>query len=80
MEAQELARFYALLAILEPDAVTCEFSARIAEAGTATDIETDTAVTAKFRSDAGKIAAELASVSDERLDRKAATIAKLLAV
>ncbi|MFI9362694.1 hypothetical protein ACIG5E_16820 [Kitasatospora sp. NPDC053057] len=78
MTTEELAKFYALLTILEPQAQTCVQAARLAEAGTAGEGDTDTTVVKQLKAHADKIAAELASVSPEKLQRKTAAIAKFL--
>ncbi|MET9730562.1 hypothetical protein ABZZ79_07850 [Streptomyces sp. NPDC006458] len=78
MTTEELAKFYALLTILEPKAQTCVQAARLAEVGTAGDGDTDTTVAKQLKAHTAKIATELASVSPEQLQRKTAAIAKLL--
>ncbi|MER7001114.1 hypothetical protein [Streptomyces sp. NPDC000410] len=78
MTTEELAKFYALLTILEPQEQTCLQAARLAEVGTAGDGDTDTTVVKQLKTHADKIAAELASVSPEKLQRKTAAIAKFL--
>lgn len=78
MSPRELAEFFALLTILEPDTITCQLTARLATAGTATDGETDTQVVAELRKHAAAIAAELAEVDAAKQDRKAALVAKFL--
>lgn len=78
MTPHQLAEFFALLSILEPDTVTCKLVARLATAGTATSGETDTAVIKELREHAVQIAAELATVNEGKLDRKAALVAKFI--
>lgn len=80
MTPPQLAEFFALLSILEPDTVTCRLAARLAAAGTATAGETDTAVLKELREHAARIAEELGSVSEAQLGRKSALVARLLAV
>ena len=55
MTPKDLADFFALLSILEPDTITCKLAARLATAGTATDGETDTAVIKELREHAEAI-------------------------
>jgi len=79
MTPRQLAEFFALLSILEPDSVTCRLAARLAAAGTATAGETDTAVLKELREHAARIAEELRALSEPQLARKAALVARLLA-
>ncbi len=79
MTPKELADFFALLSILEPDTITCKLAARLATAGTATSGETDTQVIKEMREHAAKIAEELATITSDKLDRKANLVAKFLA-
>ncbi|MGC0327556.1 hypothetical protein RKD23_000546 [Streptomyces sp. SAI-170] len=79
MTTEELAKFYALLTILEPRAELCVQASRLAEVGTAGEGDTDTTVVTQLRNHADRIASELASVSPEKLQKKTATIAKFLA-
>lgn len=78
MTPQQLAEFFALLTILEPDTITCKLAARLATAGTATEGGTDTSVLKELREHAAKIADELKTVSESKLDRKSALVAKFL--
>lgn len=78
MTIQQLAEFFSLLTILEPDTITCQLAARLATAGTATDEETDISVLKEIRTHAAQITKELTSVSQTSLDRKKALIAKYL--
>lgn len=78
MTPKELAEFFALLTMLEPDTVTCQLTMRLAAAGTATEGETDTAVLKAVRENADKIAKELAEVNAANQDRRAALVAKFL--
>lgn len=79
MTPHQLAEFFALLSILEPDTVTCRLVVRLAAAGTATAGETDTAVLKELREHAARIAEELTTVSESQLARKAALVARFLA-
>lgn len=78
MTTEELAKFFALLTILEPKADICVNARRLAAAGTATADETDTDVLRELRSDSGSIASELASVKIEKLEQKTRLVAKFL--
>ncbi|MBW5483043.1 hypothetical protein [Streptomyces bambusae] len=80
MTTEELAKFYALLTILEPQTQVCLHSARLAEVGTVGDgnTDTDTAVLKQLKTHADKISAELASVKPEKLQRKTEATAKLI--
>ncbi|GGX58325.1 hypothetical protein [Streptomyces noursei] len=79
MTLEELAKFFALLTILEPEADTCVQARRLAVAGTATSEETDTGVVKELRSYAESIKSELDSVSSDKLERKTKLVAKFLA-
>ncbi|CAL9418720.1 hypothetical protein [Streptomyces sp. enrichment culture] len=81
MNTQELAKFFALLTILEPHTQTCVQAARLADAAATADEgdESDTQVVKDLRAHADKIAAELGTVDAAKLERKAAVIAKFLA-
>lgn len=78
MTTQQVAEFFSLLTILEPDTITCKLAARLASAGTATEEETDIAVIKQLREHADQINKELASVDPGLLDRKKALIAKYI--
>lgn len=78
MTPKELAEFFALLTMLEPDTITCQLAARLATAGTATEGETDTAVLKAVRENAEQITKELAEVNAANQDRRAALVAKFL--
>lgn len=78
MTPKDLAEFFALLSILEPDTITCKLAARLAAAGTATDGETDTAVIKELRDHAEAIASELASVAEGKLEQKTALVARFI--
>jgi hypothetical protein len=78
MKPQDLASFFALLTLLEPDTITCKLAARLAAAGTATDGETDSAVLMELRQHADQIAKELASVDSASKERRANLVDKFL--
>lgn len=78
MTPKDLADFFALLTILEPDTITCKLAARLATAGTATDGETDTAVVKELREHAEAIQKELATVAEGKLEQKAALVARFI--
>ncbi|MEZ4448935.1 MAG: hypothetical protein R3B09_05585 [Nannocystaceae bacterium] len=78
MTPKDLAEFFALLSILEPDTITCKLAARLATAGTATDGETDTAVIKELREHAESIEKELATVAGDALEKKTALVSRFI--
>lgn len=76
MSPKELAEFFALLTILEPDTIICKLAARLATASTASEGETDHNIILEMRQHSAQIAEELASLSAAKLDRKAALVGK----
>lgn len=78
MELEQLAQFFAILTVLEPDAEVCKFTAKLAEAGTATAESTDFSVIKEIKNNVSKIKEELDTLDKGKLDRMQGVIAKIL--
>ncbi len=78
MTLNELAEFFAILTILEPDSEVCKAAARLAQAGTATEGETDTKVLLDLKNYTDKMVAELKEVDEKSLERKQGLVTKIL--
>lgn len=78
MELQDLASFFAILTILEPDSKICQFTAKLATAGSATEGETDTAVLKEIKNHLPELQKELATIKQNKLALKAKVITKIL--
>ncbi|MFM5981750.1 MAG: hypothetical protein ACKO9I_14520 [Sphaerospermopsis kisseleviana] len=78
MELQDLASFFAILTILEPDSKICQFTAKLATAGSATEGETDTAVLKEIKNHLPELQKELETIKQNKLALKAKVITKIL--
>ncbi|KRH96788.1 MULTISPECIES: hypothetical protein [Cylindrospermopsis] len=79
MQLQDLASFFAVLTILEPDSKICQFTAKLATAGSATEGETDTAVLKEIKKHLPELQKELDAIKDNKLALKEKVITKILA-
>ncbi|MFM6039534.1 MAG: hypothetical protein ACKPBB_17800 [Sphaerospermopsis kisseleviana] len=78
MELQDLASFFAILTILEPDSKICQFTAKLATAGSATEGETDTAVLKEIKNHLPELQKELETIKQNKLALKEKVITKIL--
>ncbi|MBG0743728.1 MAG: hypothetical protein IV298_09630 [Cylindrospermopsis raciborskii KL1] len=78
MQLQDLASFFAVLTILEPDSKICQFTAKLATAGSATEGETDTAVLKEIKKHLPELQKELDAIKDNKLALKEKVITKIL--
>ena len=78
MQLQELAEMFAILTILEPDAKICQLTARLAQAGSATEGETDFAVIKEIKNSLSDLEAELKEVNDKKLESKQKLLTRIL--
>jgi hypothetical protein len=78
MQLKDLAEFFAVLTILEPDAKICKITAKLATAGTATEGLTDMDVIKEIMASMGDLEKELATISDKKLQLKQKVLAKIL--
>ncbi|OPH11019.1 hypothetical protein [Cylindrospermopsis raciborskii] len=79
MQLQDLASFFAILTILEPDSKICQFTAKLATAGSATEGETDTTVLKEIKKHLPELQKELDAIKDNKLALKEKVITKILA-
>jgi hypothetical protein len=78
MELKDLASFFAILTILEPDSKICQFTAKLAEAGSATEGETDSTVLKEIKSHLPELQKELEAIKQNKLTLKEKIISKIL--
>ena len=78
MQLTDLANFFAILTILEPDSKIAQYSAKLATAGTATEGETDTAVLRELKKHLPELQKELDTIQTNKLELKQKIITKIL--
>lgn len=78
MELTDLANFFAILTILEPDSKICQFTAKLATAGTATEEETDTTVLREMKKHLPELQKELDTLKANKLELTKKVVAKIL--
>ena len=77
MEINKFAEIIAVLTILEPESKTCQSVVNLAQAGTATEGDTDISVLVDINNNHKKeIEAELMNVSELNLEKKQKLISK----
>ena len=78
MDLKNLAEMFAILTILEPNSKLCQFTARLATAGSATKSETDTAVNKEIKANIAQNEAELKTINSKKLSSKEALMVRIL--
>ena len=78
MELKELAKVFAILTILEPDSQICQLTARLANAGTASDDDTDTEVIKEIKKSLPKLEEELHGIKETKLKAMEKILTKIL--
>ncbi len=78
MELKSLAETFAVLTILEPSSKICQLTARLANAGTTTEEETDTEVMKVIKASLPELQKELNSIKETKLKIVEKVLAKIL--
>ncbi|BAY49050.1 hypothetical protein SAMD00079811_66790 [Scytonema sp. HK-05] len=78
MELTDLANFFAILTILEPDSKICQFTIKLADFGTATEGETDTMILREMKKHLPELQKELQEIKENKLELKQKIVTKIL--
>lgn len=81
MELKDLADFFAILTILEPNSKICQYTTRLASAGSVSklkDGDTDFKLLREMKQHLPELEAELKSIQESKLDLKTKVVANLL--
>ena len=78
MELKNLAEMFAILTILEPNTKICQLAVRLANAGSATEGETDTQVVKEIKNSLVELEKELKDIQGKKLEAKQRLLTKIL--
>ena len=78
MELKNLAEMFAILTILEPNTKICQLTVRLANAGSATEGETDTQVVKEIKNSLVELEKELKDIQGKKLEAKQRLLTKIL--
>jgi len=78
MELKNLAEMFAILTILEPNTKICQLTVRLANAGSATEGETDTQVVKEIKNSLAELEKELKDIQGKKFEAKQRLLTKIL--